>query len=211
MKCVTAAILCLSMTPVWAEDLKPDEAAVLPRILSMVQVDLVEDRIGQERAVLLRGDGPNDDLADLVILTGEPDERLGEVLVVARNMVWAGMMAGQVPWLEVSERGSLLVKSEQIAAGRAAWEQTLTLAWRDGELRVAGFTINQWDRVNAGSSVCDWNLLSGNWTMSYEIPSDSGDGRKGESSGRQTAHIAASDWTVDPGLMADFCYVDLSE
>ena len=134
-----------------------------------------------------------------------------EMLVVARNLVWAGLMGGQVPSLEVSAQGSLLVKSEQTGIGRSPWEQTLTLAERDGELRVAGYTFGQWDRLTAGTAVCDWNLLTGNWTMSFEVPSETGPGRKSDTSGQRAAQIVVSDWRADADMMPDFCQVDLGD
>src|SRR5690606_29737044 len=110
-------LTCLTGTPVVAQDLSPDEATVLPRILSVVDVDLIGDRAGNERAVLLRSSRAEDYMADLVILSGETDSSKGEVLLTARGLVWAGTAGGQVPWLELSLQGGLLVKSEQVGIG----------------------------------------------------------------------------------------------
>ncbi|MCP6390723.1 hypothetical protein NL487_27770, partial [Klebsiella pneumoniae] len=82
-------------------------------------------------------------------------------ILIARSLVFAGSMAGQLPWLEVSDKGSLLIHAEQSAIGRSPWQETLTVVERDGQIRAAGYTLNHWDRITGGTAVCDWNLLSG--------------------------------------------------
>ena len=196
--------------PVLAE-LAADEAAVLPRILSAVPVEISDAHNGQERAILLRGADPDAASADLVILAGAPDGREGQAILIARDLVFAGTMAGQVPWLEVSAQGSLLVKSEQTGIGRSPWEETLTLAERGGQVVVAGYTLNRWDRITAGSARCDWNLLGGGWATSYEIPPGEGPERKGGDNGSAPLRITPAEWVARRDDLAGFCHADLGE
>ncbi|MFN3527424.1 MAG: hypothetical protein ACK4YU_15185, partial [Paracoccus sp. (in: a-proteobacteria)] len=130
-----AALALLLMAGAAQADLMADEASVLPRILSAVPVEISDSHIGQERAVLLYDAQAG--AADLVILVGAPDDRAGEVLMLARGLVWAGTMAGQVPYLQVTANGSLQVMSMQTAIGRSPWEEVMTLAERDGQILVA--------------------------------------------------------------------------
>lgn len=199
-----AALLIAS--PVAAQPLlAQDEAAVLPRLLSSVSLEIDDSVIGAERAMLMRSAG-EDMTADLVILASDPDDRAGQPLLVARNLVYAGSMGGQQPWLEVSERNSLLVRSEQIGIGRSPWEETLTLAWRDGDLLVAGWTQIGWDRLTASSFRCDWNLLTGDWQADETLQNDDGEVlREGSQTGRHAMRIPVTDWIARADALRDIC------
>lgn len=77
------------------------------------------------------------------------------------NLVWIGGI-GQEPWLKISSHGSLQVFSENSSIGRNRWEQTLTLAYRGGTMKVAGYTFRWHDTLNLDDiGICDLNLLSG--------------------------------------------------
>lgn len=203
-------IALISASPVLA-DLAADEADVLPRILSSVSVEISDAHIGQEQAILLRNADPDAVSADLVILAGAPDDRQGQPILVVRDLVYAGTMAGQMPWLEVSAQGSLLVKSEQTGIGRSPWEETLALAERDGQVLVAGYTLNRWDRITAGAARCDWNLLTGTWTMNYDIPPGAGKGHQGKNNGKQPLRIMPDEWAMRRTDLAGFCQADLGD
>lgn len=204
-----AGITILAATSAIAQDLTADEITVLPRILSAIAVEISAEHNGQERAILLRNADPDAASADLVIIAGAPDERERQPVLIVRDLVFAGIMAGQVPWLEVSPQGSLLVKSEQTGIGRSPWEEALTLAERGGQVVVAGYTLNQWDRITAGSAQCDWNLLSGRWVTDYDIPPGEGAERKGGDSGTESLRITPAEWAARRDSLAPFCRVDL--
>lgn len=212
MRRLAATGLALLVAPggVSGQQLDEAEAAVLPRVLSALPVEISADHIGEERAVLLESAGPDAGFADLVILAGAPDDRAGQTIAVARDLVWAGAMAGQVPWLEVAGNGSLLVHSEQIAIGRSPWEETLTLAEREGQIRVAGYTLNQWDRFTAGTARCDWNLLTGKWLSESEVEPEDGPPRRQRREGRLPRIVSVSDWKSETDSFPDFCRADLS-
>lgn len=189
------ALLLLMAAPAAAE-LTPNEAAVLPRILSVQVLDMVAVTIGEERAVLMAGAEP--DTADLVVLAGAPDERAGEPLLVARGIAWTGAMAGQVAALEVSPAGGLQIVSQNTAIGRSAWTRRLTVAERDGALVVAGFTQEGYDRIDGSSLRCDWNLLSG------RIIVERGDGTRREEIG-VPSRVALSKWAGPEDRTPDVC------
>jgi hypothetical protein len=112
-----------------------------------------------DRAVLVESeDGESADL--LVFLTGDGDGELR--LIRADRIAWMGSMAGQAPYLERRENGSLVVVSENETIGRDRWRIELTIAYREGSLQVGGFTMHSRDTLdpeNVGD--CDINLFTG--------------------------------------------------
>ncbi|GGL54605.1 hypothetical protein [Wenxinia marina] len=81
---------------------------------------------------------------------------------VYRDVVWSGAMAGTTPSLDVAPNGSLQIVSQNEAIGRDRWRQVLTVAFRDGAYRVAGFSYDWYDTLNPDSrGLCDLNLLTG--------------------------------------------------
>jgi hypothetical protein len=138
-------------------------------VLSAVTLDFNGDG-SFDRAALVQpvtADGETSD-ADLYIYLSAPTEKNREarnLALVKRGMSWAGGMWGTLPSLEVSQAGSLLVKSGNDAIGRGRWEQTLTVALRNNELMVVGITYASRDTLepkNGGN--CDLNLLNGKGT-----------------------------------------------
>lgn len=76
-------------------------------------------------------------------------------------IVWLGG-PGQQPKLMLTDHGALQVVSMNAAIGRNRWEQTLTLAYRNGVFVLAGFTYNWYDTLDLeNSGTCDVNLLTG--------------------------------------------------
>lgn len=112
-----------------------------------------------ELAVLVRG---ADIGADLVLYATD-ELRLAPVLTVP-DVAFAGVNYGQIPTLSARSATSFVIGSEQTAVGRSAWEQQVTVAWRDGGWVVAGFTHAYYDRLDPNrNGRCDVNLLSGGW------------------------------------------------
>ncbi len=111
------------------------------------------------RAILIN-DADND-AADLVIYAGDIGGSF-KVVAFAHDIAYAGAMFGTQPELRVTKDGGLSVYSENTGVGRSKWEQTLTLAYRNGQYVVSGFTQSSWDGLdpNAGGS-CDINFLTG--------------------------------------------------
>ncbi|PKA41067.1 hypothetical protein CWR43_22800 [Rhizobium sullae] len=68
---------------------------------------------------------------------------------------------GQEPSIKAAGKTSIAVRSQNSAIGRERWDQTLTLAYRNKQFVVAGYTYNHYDTLaNAGGS-CDYNALTG--------------------------------------------------
>ncbi|UWP89085.1 hypothetical protein [Aliiroseovarius crassostreae] len=116
----------------------------------------------------IKGDFTGDGVADSAEIT-EPEMGEGTLHltlsngppVVRPNLVWIGGI-GQEPWLDITPAGSLEVISQNSSIGRNRWEQTLTLAFRNGQMRVAGYSFFWRDTLNLDDiGFCDLNLLTG--------------------------------------------------
>ncbi|MBV1868588.1 MAG: hypothetical protein KUG69_11895 [Marinosulfonomonas sp.] len=128
--------------------------------IATVSSDLDGDGI-PDKAELTRS-ADDDGMVDLAIYLGQNSEPE----TVAHEIVWIGG-PGQIPELRVSESGSLLVNSMNIGIGRNKWQQTLTIAWRDGAFVLAGFTYDWYDGTNMqNQGSCDVNLLTGKGILS---------------------------------------------
>ena len=120
---------------------------------------------GQSVAADLDGDGAAEVYSLLDNGTGTVDLSVETASGVTTfpAVAWTGGMAGQEPDLALGPSGSLLLTSRNDSVGRDRWTQTLTLAYRDGALKVAGITYARQDTLDleAGWGTCDLNLLSG--------------------------------------------------
>ena len=79
------------------------------------------------------------------------------------DIVWgSSVMFGQEPWVATTQNGSVIVGSQNSAIGRNRWEQKLTIAYRDSQLIVAGYTYSFYDTLDTEAyGGCDLNLLTG--------------------------------------------------
>ncbi|WP_281825162.1 hypothetical protein [Jannaschia rubra] len=148
--------------------------------------------------LLVSDDDPH--LVDLVILSDRHDAP-AEVLAVAPGIVWDGPMWGQGPGLEASDPAAdrmqrLRVVSGNEGVGRTAWNQTLTVAFREGRFVLAGYAFSSRDRLNTAWSLCDVNLLTGAWETGIGIGAL--DGYDEAASGRGTPDIReVSRWVAE--------------
>lgn len=97
------------------------------------------------------------DAADLVITFGSG----ADGPLFKRSLGWRGAMYGTQPRLALGPQGSLLITFENTAIGRFRWSQTLTVAYRDDALYVAGYTFTAYDTVEPYELSCDANLFTG--------------------------------------------------
>jgi hypothetical protein len=85
---------------------------------------------------------------------------------VARGKVWGTAepdgIVGQEPELKALPNGSIQVITMNDAIGRDRWNQTLTLAYRNTDFIVAGFTYSYYDTLEPDNNGdCDLNVLTG--------------------------------------------------
>lgn len=127
-----------------------------------------------DRAALVEREGAAD--LYLFVSTGQDAEAAdgaeggGMTLVHALpGFAWRGAAWGTQPELGLSGAGSLEVVSGNLAIGRSRWQETVTIAWRDGRFVVAGFTFESHDTLDPGlSKDCDVNFLAGRGVLDGE-------------------------------------------
>jgi hypothetical protein len=131
------------------------------RVLSAVTLSFQESG-STDRAVLVDNQNAGADLyVYFAVDDAKPDTPLKPALV-KKNAAWSGLMWGTRPSLQVSDKGSLLIKSANYGVGRSRWDQTLTVVYRNKEFVVAGLTYLSFDTLDPkiGGS-CDLNFLTG--------------------------------------------------
>jgi hypothetical protein len=162
MRTVFAVALSVLAAGAQAQSASQSPVSIPPdAVLSAVTSDWNGDG-RMDRAILVEG---QEERADLYIYVSTDDPNGGErrdLALAKTGAAWKGAMWGTQPSLELSPKGSLLLKSGNDAIGRSRWSQTLTIVYRNGEFLVAGMTFDSRDTLEpkAGGH-CDLNLLTG--------------------------------------------------
>jgi len=170
----------------FAQD-KPIDAPVpkIENVISSLTFDFNNDGM-PDRAVMVETDIG----ADLYIYQGM-DAPLGampemKLIFYKKDAVYSGGVFGQLPSLDVNERGSLKIKSENVSIGRNRWTEVLTIGYRTNQFMVLGVTYTAYDTLNTNSfSDCDLNLVSGKSV------------RKGKSFAAGLQPVSLADWSDD--------------
>lgn len=127
-------------------------------IVASVETDLNNDGRVERISLLHTGDGG----ADLLI------EHIRGARLIVPDFAWIGGI-GQEPSLSVNASGSVLVTSQNESVGRNRWVQTLTIAYRSGAYRVAGYTYGYYDTLDLqATGSCDLNLLNAKGFVSVQ-------------------------------------------
>jgi hypothetical protein len=166
MKSLIAALVLSSALPTAVQ------AADFPaeRIMSMASGDWDKDGAPDLALVAAPGDDSGED-AGLYIYLAKPQENRLTVALALPNTVWGNVqLAGQEPELAALASGSLTLVTKNETIGRERWRQTLTIAYRNFDFIVAGYTFSSYDTV-AENGVenethdCDLNVLTGKGKM----------------------------------------------
>ena len=150
------------------------------------------------------GDWDKDGTSDLAMLVA-PEEQSGDnhsvyiyladhagrlkLKTVVPNKVWGDLLfAGRAPSIDALASGSILITTHNDAIGRNHWEQKLTIAYRNFDFVVAGYTYTSYDTLDLDNTTdCDFNVLTG----------------KGKSNGQPVAAkgeiVLLKDWSDDRG------------
>ncbi|RDJ13863.1 hypothetical protein [Rhizobium grahamii] len=126
------------------------------------------DGDGHEDLALLvaPADDASDDQIGIYLYLRDSDHELLRLSLTAPDKIWGSTNAdgvfGQEPSLKAIGRSSIAIHSQNSAIGRDRWDQTLTVAYRNKQFVVAGYTYNHYDTLdpNAAGS-CDYNALTG--------------------------------------------------
>ncbi|MDQ2104338.1 hypothetical protein [Azospirillum isscasi] len=129
-------------------------------VIAEITADLDGDGV-PDRAVLADADSE----VGLAVYLSVGGRLPAEPTVYNPAIGWSGGIAGQTPALTVNARGALVAVFENASVGRNRWSQRLTIAFRKGELVVAGYTYAARDTLDPkGGGNCDINFLSGKGT-----------------------------------------------
>ena len=185
MKSLIAALVVSAALPAssTAADFPAD------RIIAMASGDWNKDGTPDLAVIATPGDESGDD-SGLYVYVAKPEENRLTLALSLPNTVWGSLpiMAGQEPELAALANGSFTLVTKNESIGRDRWRQTLTIAYRNFDFIVAGYTFSSYDTLNPdGGSECDVNVLTG----------------KGESNGRPVAgkaqFVLLKDWKDDLG------------
>lgn len=153
-------------------------AIVLASINALGQVEMpmvdapTEDQIVQAinfkgksgviaQATILKGEADSEPV--LMITHQEKNDVRYSIVLETENLgLVVDGMAGFGSELTLAKNGSLQIHQYNEAVGRDRWSRTLTVAYRDGQYVIAGFTFYAYDTLRADSTEsCDYNLLTG--------------------------------------------------
>ena len=159
MKSLLAALLVSAALPAAAG------AADFPadRVLTMASGDWDKDGTIDFALIATAEENSGED-SGLYIYLNKPTETRLSLALSLPNTVWGSppIMAGQEPELGALANGSLTLVTKNESIGRERWRQTLTIAYRNFDFIVAGYTFSSYDTLDpdAGSE-CDLNVLTG--------------------------------------------------
>ncbi|MEZ5536090.1 MAG: hypothetical protein R3F02_10745 [Thiolinea sp.] len=161
--CLTPGVLLsLLLTQVTGTAYATETLIQPQQVISSVTTDWNDDG-AFDRAVLV--DAGSEDGADLYIYLSDRAAENGDSMklnVFMPGFAWKGNLWGMQPSLALNDANSLIVRTENTGIGREAWNQKLTVAWRDGQFIVAGYTYDSYDRIDPDNVLnCDLNLLTG--------------------------------------------------
>lgn len=120
-------------------------------------------------------DGRPADHGRLVVYVESPDQNDQLSLVVDNSkFMYSGNMAGNEPSLSLNRKDSLLIQMGNDAIGRSVWHETITAAYRNNQLIVAGYDYDSYDRLQEENPTnCSLNFLTGKgYSRVFDIKTD---------------------------------------
>lgn len=158
MKSLAAALVFSIVLPAatMAADFPAD------RIVAMASGDWNKDGTADLAVIATPGDDSGDDNG-LYIYLAKPEESRLTLAVSLPNSVWGDLtMYGREPELTALANGSFTITTKNDSVGRDRWRQSLTIAYRNFDFIVAGYTYSAYDTLNPdGGAECDLNVLTG--------------------------------------------------
>jgi len=107
-----------------------------------------------------------------------------------------GPLAGDEPSLATNRKDSLLIQSGNDGSGRSPWHETITVALRNGQLVVAGYDYDDYDRLGEYEGTnCSVNLLTGKGILTKYPPIDKDGKAKVKNFSVSNQPVLLKDWT----------------
>ena len=174
-----------------------DVASLLKGYFSFKKADKTNDIKGYS-AYVLNATGDND-YGRVVIYLDDPNNMGKQMLIVSNDkfLSTGGPMEGDEPSLATNRRDSLLIQSGNDGFGRTAWHETVTVAYRGGQLVVAGYDFDDYDKLGEDPTKnCSVNFLTGKGVLTM-TPGESHPGKaKLTKLTVSTQPVLLKDWTV---------------
>ena len=158
MKSLAAALVFSIVLPTatMAADFPAD------RIVAMASGDWNKDGTPDLAVIATPGDDSGDDNG-LYVYLAKPEENRLTLALSLPNSIWGNLtMYGQEPEVAALANGSFTITTKNDSVGRDRWRQSLTVAYRNFDFIVAGYTYSSYDTLDPnGGSECDLNVLTG--------------------------------------------------
>lgn len=149
--------ILLALAPAAAFAQTAPQSVAPEKVLSSVTGDWNDDG-SFDRAVLIDN---GDEGAGIAVYMSGSDGNM-QPAAWGSDIAWSGAIWGTLPSLKLSPSGGLQVYSENSGVGRDRWNETLSLAFRGGQVVVAGVTMHTYDTLDPKNThSCDINLLTG--------------------------------------------------
>lgn len=182
--CLISALFLLPSFAVAAEAMDP------ARIVSAATGDWNKDGASDLALLVAPAEGSDEDNAIYLYLNSD----VGKLTLnsVIPDKVWGQFeLYGQAPSVSALPNGSIQITSHNDAVGRERWEQKLTIAYRNGDFVVAGYTFSSYDTLDPENTLqCDFNVLNGKGTT------------KGKPIASKGATVLLKDWRDEMGQKA---------
>jgi hypothetical protein len=109
----------------------------------------------------------------VIIFVEDPNNMDKQMLAVDNDkfLYAGGPLAGDEPSFATNRKDSLLIQSGNDGTGRNPWHETITVALRNGQLVVAGYDYDDYDRLGLDSGHnCSVNFLTGKGVLRIDPP-----------------------------------------
>lgn len=132
-------------------------------ILSAASGDINQD--GRTDLVMLVANKDND-IINIHFFLRDGEHDLLRPDTVARDKIWGNVSLdgsfGSDPTVEIMPNGSVAINSMNEGIGRSRWREKLTIAYRNSDFIVAGFTYDYYDTLDLDANGnCDFNVMTG--------------------------------------------------
>ncbi|MFC3071916.1 hypothetical protein [Shinella pollutisoli] len=133
------------------------------RIVAAASGDWNKDGVSDLALIVRPADVESDKDNGLYVYLANPDESRLELKLALPDTVWGGLtLYGQEPSLAALANGSFTLTTRNESVGRDRWRQSLTIAYRNNDFIVAGYTYASHDTLDPnGVRECDLNVLTG--------------------------------------------------